>query len=86
MILLMNPEEIARGGLSEGQEVTLVCAEEDGHSRTVAGLRLTPYDLPDRCVAAYYPEVNAVVPLGLHDRMSKTPAYKGTPVRVEVAA
>jgi putative membrane protein len=41
-----------------------------------------PYDLPDACVAAYYPEVNPLIPLGYHDELSKTPAYKGVPVRV----
>lgn len=83
MIVLMNPDEIAGAGLTAGQPVTLVCAEADGHRRAVTGLTLTPYDLPDRCVAAYYPEVNPLVPVGLHDLMSKTPAYKGTPVRIE---
>ena len=82
-IVLMNPNEIARAGLSEGQVVTLVCAVEDGHVRRVAGLTVTPYHLPDSCVAAYYPEVNPLVPIGYHDIKSKTPAYKGTPVRIE---
>ena len=86
MIVLMNPAEIARAGLAEGQKVRLVCAEDDGHPRAVAGLTVTPYDLPDRCVAAYYPEVNPVIPVGLYDRMSKTPAYKGVPVRLEAVA
>ena len=83
MVVLMNPEEIARAGLREGQEVTLASAHDDGHRRAVAGLRVTAYDLPDRCVAAYYPEANPLVPLALHDGMSKTPAYKGAPVRIE---
>ncbi|WP_370515253.1 FdhF/YdeP family oxidoreductase [Paracoccus sp. S-4012] len=82
MIVLMNPDEIARAGLEEGQHVRMVCAEEDGHRRELGGLMVTPYDLPDRCVAAYYPEINPLIPVGLHDRMSKTPAYKGTPVRL----
>ena len=79
----MNPEEIARAGLREGQEVALACAHDDGHRRVVAGLRVVAYDLPDGCVGAYYPEANPLVPLGLHDGMSKTPAYKGAPVRIE---
>lgn len=83
MIVLMNPEEIARAGLRDGQRVRLVCAEDDGHRREVAGLTVTPYDLADRCLAAYYPEMNPLVPLSLHDKLSKTPAYKGTPVRIE---
>ena len=52
----------------------------------VEGLTVTAYDLPDRCVGAYYPETNPLVPLALHDEMSKTPAYKGTPVRIEAMA
>ena len=84
MIVLMNPEEIARASFAEGQEVRLVCALDDGNHREVAGLKVTPYDLPDRCVAAYYPEANPLVPLSLHDGQSKTPAYKGTPVRIRV--
>jgi hypothetical protein len=55
---------------------------EDGTARRVADLRVVPYDLPDACVAAYYPEVNPLIPLGYHDELSKTPAYKGVPVRL----
>ncbi len=83
MLVLMNPEDMVRVGLVEGQRVTLVSAHDDGHRRVVAGFKATAYDLPPGCLAAYYPEANPLVPLSLHDRMSHTPAYKGTPVRVE---
>ncbi|WP_414475564.1 FdhF/YdeP family oxidoreductase [Microvirga sp. M2] len=81
-ILLINPEEMGRRGLSEGQRVTLECAVEDGTERVVRGLKVVPYDLPDACVAAYYPEANPLIPVGYHDELSKTPAYKGVPVRI----
>ena len=81
-VLLMNPEEIQRLGLSEGQAVTLRSGIEDGISRVRAGLRVVPYDLPDGCVGAYYPEANDLVPLELMDELAHTPAYKGAPVRV----
>ena len=81
-IVMINPEDMARAGLVEGQRVALECAVEDGTERCVTGLRVVPYDLPDGCVGAYYPETNALVPLDYHDELSKTPAYKGTPVRV----
>ena len=81
-IVMINPEDMARSGLVEGQRVTLECAVDDGTERRVANLKVVPYDLPDGCVAAYYPETNALVPLDYHDELSKTPAYKGTPVRV----
>jgi molybdopterin-dependent oxidoreductase alpha subunit len=81
-ILLINPEEMARRGLSEGQVVALECAIEDGTERIVRNLKVTRYDLPDACVGAYYPEANPLIPLGYHDQLSKTPAYKGVPVRI----
>ena len=82
MIVLMNHDEIARLGLSEGQQVDLICAVDDGIERSVSDLTVTAYDLPAGCVAGYYPELNPLVPLGLHEKNSQTPAYKGTPVRV----
>ncbi len=81
-ILLINPEEMGRRGLSEGQVVTLECAVEDGVERVVRGLKIVPYDLPDACVAAYYPEANPLIPVNYHDELSKTPAYKGVPIRI----
>lgn len=81
-IVLMNVDDMAAAGLKEGQTVTLQSAMDDGHERSVAGLKVTAYDLPSRCVGAYYPETNALVPLDYHDIESKTPAYKGAPVRI----
>ena len=54
----MNPEEIVRRGLHEGQRLTVECVVVDGTERVVHGLRITPYDLPNACAAAYYPEAN----------------------------
>ncbi|WP_370286392.1 FdhF/YdeP family oxidoreductase [Pseudooceanicola nanhaiensis] len=82
MIVLVNRDEMARLGLAEGQLVTLECAVEDGRERRVPGLKVTAYDLPPKCVAGYYPELNPLVPLGYHEKNSQTPAYKGTPVRI----
>ncbi len=81
-IVLISPAEMERLGLSEGQRVTLACAVEDGERREVAGLKVTAYDLPEACVAGYYPELNPLVPLGYHEERSQTPAYKGVPVRI----
>lgn len=82
MVVMMNPEMIAKAGLREGQAVTLSCAIEDGETREVGGLKVVAYDLPDDTVLTYYPETNPLVPLDYHDELSKTPAYKGVPVRI----
>jgi molybdopterin-dependent oxidoreductase alpha subunit len=83
-IVLINRDEIARLGLSDGQKISLVCAVKDGHERRIDGLTITPYDLPPRCIAGYYPELNPLVPLGYNEKNSQTPAYKGTPVEIVV--
>ena len=81
-IVLINPDEMERLGLAEGQAIGLECAVDDGHRRTVDGLRVVGYDLPDGCIAAYYPETNPLIPVQCRDEMSDTPAYKGVPVRL----
>ncbi len=81
-ILLINPDEMRRANLAANQAVRLVCAVEDGHERISHPLKVTPFDLPARCVGAYYPEMNPLIPLEHHDLLSKTPAYKGVPVRI----
>ncbi|WP_445682657.1 FdhF/YdeP family oxidoreductase [Radicibacter daui] len=79
-IVLINRDEMRRLGLAEGQRVTLVCDIADGIDLRVSGLAVTAYDLPPGCVAGYYPELNPLVPLAYHEKHSKTPAYKGSPV------
>jgi anaerobic selenocysteine-containing dehydrogenase len=82
-IVLINPADMERAGLHEGEVVALVGDAEDDVHREVPGLTVTPFALPDGCVGGYYPEMNALVPLWYHDAASKTPASKGVPVRIE---
>ena len=78
-IVMVNRQEMARADLVEDQVVTLTDATGD---RRVEEMRVVPYDLPDGCVACYYPEANPLVPLDQHDVLSRTPAYKGALVRI----
>ena len=82
MIVLVNPDDMKRMGLADGDLVTLVGDAGDDVDRAVADLRVTPYRLPDGCLAGYFPELNPLVPLWYHDKESKTPASKGVPVRI----
>ena len=83
-MLLINPQEMARNGLEEGQVVSLASDAGDGVHRQVDGLTVTPFLPPDGCLGAYYPEMNPLMPLWYHDEESKTPAAKGVPVRIVV--
>nr|WP_086494226.1 FdhF/YdeP family oxidoreductase [Novosphingobium panipatense] len=82
MIVMMNPLDMAAAGLQQGSQVQLVTDVEDGFERAVRGLAVTPYDLPRGALAGYFPELNPLIPIGHHDRLSKTPAAKGIPVRM----
>ncbi|MES2184038.1 MAG: FdhF/YdeP family oxidoreductase [Pseudomonadota bacterium] len=82
-VLLMNPVDIEAAGLEPGQMVCLVTDADDGHDRRLGGLTLMAYRLPRGTVASYYPECNVLVPIGHHDELSKTPASKSVPVRIE---
>jgi len=46
-------------------------------------LRVVAYDIPEGCIAGYYPECNPLLPLWHHEEKAKTPAAKSIPVRVE---
>jgi molybdopterin-dependent oxidoreductase alpha subunit len=83
MVVLMNRADIDRLSLTEGEEVSLVTASNDGHHREMKGLRVTPYNIPPGCIGTYYPEANVLVPLGHYAEGSKTPAAKSVPVRVK---
>jgi anaerobic selenocysteine-containing dehydrogenase len=82
-VLLMCPEDIAEAGLKGGQTVTLVTDIEDGVDRRLSGLTLTAYKLPRGTIAGDYPECNVLVSITHHDELSKKPASKSVPVRIE---
>ena len=81
-VVLMHANDIERFGLKEGSLVMLSTAVDDGVVRKVCGLRVVRYDLPEGCIAGYYPECNPLLPLWHHEEKSKTPAAKSIPVRV----
>jgi molybdopterin-dependent oxidoreductase alpha subunit len=82
-VVLMHRNDIDRFELKEGQLVDLTTAVDDGVERKVEGFRVVAYDIPEGCIAGYYPECNLLLPLWHHAEKSKTPAAKAIPVRVQ---
>jgi molybdopterin-dependent oxidoreductase alpha subunit len=78
-VVLLHPDEIARAGLEPGQAVVLT-SHWRGETRSLAGFRVRPFDLPRGCAATYFPEANALVPVGACAARSRTPAYKSIPI------
>ena len=86
MVVFMNPADVESHGLEKDDFVDLVTALDDGVERIVRNFRVLPYDIPQGCVGAYYPEANPLVPLSHHDGKAHTPAYKAVPVRLRKSA
>jgi len=86
MVVMVGPADMERLGLADGDTVSLVTDIDRDVARRVDGLRVVPYDLPDGCVGAYYPECNVLIPVAHHAIESHVLAAKSVPVRIEKAA
>lgn len=85
-VLLMNAADMTRLGLAENDKVRLTSAIDDGTTRELDGLQVMSFDIPEACVAGYYPECNVLIPLSHHAKGSKVPAAKTVPVRITKTA
>lgn len=83
MVLFMSRADMARLQLEQGDTVALRTPADDGVLRRVEGLSVVPYDVPEGCIAGYYPELNPLIPLWHHAKESKVPAAKAIDVLVE---
>ena len=81
-IIMVNPVDILRLGLTDGQTVDLVSMLA-GPERRAEGYRVVAYPTPLGCAAAYYPETNVLIALDHHGPHAHTPAAKAVPIRLE---
>ena len=82
-VVLLNPEDAAAHGLTDGAYVDLVSEWSDGSERRAPGFRVVHYPTTRGCAAAYYPETNVLVPLDHTADTSGTPASKSVLIRLE---
>jgi molybdopterin-dependent oxidoreductase alpha subunit len=79
-VLFINAADIQALGFKDGQKVDIRSHwfNSDGSEqiRQLSGFRLVSYAIPQGCAASYYPETNALIPLGSVAQKSNTPAYK----------
>jgi anaerobic selenocysteine-containing dehydrogenase len=81
-VVFIRADERAALGFEAGAKVDVVHSH-GAETRRASGFRLVDYDLPMRCLAAYFPEVNVLVPLDSYVDKSHTPASKSLVVRLE---
>jgi anaerobic selenocysteine-containing dehydrogenase len=74
-VLFMNEDDILSQGLEAGQPVDITSHFDDSE-RSIKGFTIVAYKIPKGCVAAYFPEANALVPLGSVAERSGTPTSK----------
>jgi len=84
-VILMNKKDIEKFGLDTSKAVT-VFNNYDSVYREVTGLTIVPYDIPVSCVATYFPECKALIPLSETARKSNTPASKSIRVQIKNSA
>lgn len=80
-VVLMNKTDMKRAGLKEKQVVDIF-SDYRGITRSVTHFLVVAYDIPRGCVATYFPEANALIPIHEYARESKTPVSKSVVVRV----
>ncbi|KQQ49223.1 CbbBc protein [Pseudomonas sp. Leaf127] len=82
-VVFVNEADIVRLGFQPGQKVDLISIWGDAHERRVKGFTLLAFDIPAGQAAAYYPEVNPLVPLESVGDGSHTPTSKFVAIRLE---
>ncbi|MDF9776235.1 FdhF/YdeP family oxidoreductase [Pseudomonas baetica] len=85
-VLFVNEADIIRLGFRPGQKADIVSLWDDGIERRVKGFTLLAFDIPAGQAAAYYPEVNPLVPLESTGDGSHTPTSKFVAIRLEAAS
>jgi len=78
-VVFINPADMADYGWKQGDrlDITSHFPGPGGEERRIAPrFLLVPFDIPRRCVAAYFPEANVLVPIGSVAKASNTPTSK----------
>ena len=84
-VIFMNADDVTAGGWQQGQLVDLT-NRHGGVERVAREFMVAPYRIPRGCVATYFPEANALVPIGSVAAKSNTPTSKFVIVTLAASA
>jgi molybdopterin-dependent oxidoreductase alpha subunit len=84
-VVFMHEADMRAAGLQQGQYVDLF-NHDGGIERVARQFMVAPYRIPRGCVATYFPEANALVPIDAVAEKSNTPLSKFVVVRISAAA
>jgi molybdopterin-dependent oxidoreductase alpha subunit len=80
-VILMNEADIKKANLQHKQVVDLI-NETDGIKRLAKKFIVLSYNIPEQCVATYFPEANILVPISTTALRSNTPTSKSVIIKI----
>ncbi len=81
-VILMNPRDIEKSGFKK-QDIVDLHNHHGGIERIAKDFIIVPYNIPQQCVATYFPEANVLVPLKSVAKQSNTPASKSVIIKIK---
>ena len=81
-VVLMNPSDMKKKGYKQEQIVNLT-SHFNGKERKANNFKVVSYNIPEGCIASYFPETNVLVPLNNVAKKSNTPASKFVEVSIQ---
>ncbi len=87
-VIFMNRDDFAERGLNTGDRVDITSWFGEGgrEQRTAKSFMVVEYEIPRKCAAGYFPEMNVLVPIGSVATGSNQPASKSMVITVTRAA
>jgi anaerobic selenocysteine-containing dehydrogenase len=79
-VVFINAKDLQDIGMKAGDWVDITSLWADGEHRRAEKFVLIEYDIPRGCLASYFPETNALVPLSSVAIGAGTPTSKSIPV------
>jgi len=79
-VVFIHREDLKAIGMKAGEWVDITSVFSDGQERRAEKFVLIEYDIPRGCLASYFPETNALVPLSSVAIGAGTPTSKSIPV------
>ncbi|MEO8112085.1 MAG: FdhF/YdeP family oxidoreductase, partial [Ginsengibacter sp.] len=80
-VIFMNTKDITKAGYKAGDAVDLYNTSGEVE-RIARNFIIVEYDIPERCVATYFPETNVLVPIKSVADVSNQPASKSVKVKI----
>jgi len=80
-IIFVNPEDLRQRKIPPCSLVDITSIWND-ERRTAKAFTAIPYEMPEGCAAAYFPEANVLVPVGSQAEGSGTPTSKAIEIEI----